>query len=207
MARYITASLSIFFAFAILFISIFRTAVPNYAFSQPTTGGDSGYFISSVDYYFPTPGINPENPLWPFKAARDKAWLFANRDSEKRADLLILYADKRLMMARDLMDDKQGSLSVSTASKAEKYLEEAYLETEKISKEGDDPTSPLEKIAKASLKHREVLENMMNSAPDDAKPVINQIADIPRDVYEKCVFQLSKMNRPVPTSLPQNNNQ
>jgi hypothetical protein len=202
MSRYITASLSIIFAFAILFISIFRTAVPNYAFSQPTTGGND-YFISSVDYYFPTPGMNPENPLWPLKAVRDKLWLFANFDSEKRTDLLILYADKRLMMSQELMHDNQSSLAVSTASKAEKYLQEAYLETEKISKDGGDPTSSLVKLAKASLKHREVLENMMNSAPDDAKPVINQIADFPRNIYENSSQKLLQMNRPVPTPLPQ----
>lgn len=204
MHRVLLSVLSITFGLSVLLISIFRTAVPSYSFSQPTTGSESDYFISNIDYYFPTPGIRPDSPLWPFKVARDKLWLFVNFDPEKRTDLLLLYADKRLMMSQELMKNKQSALAVSTASKAEKYLQEANLETDKITKEGGDPTSSLEKISKASLKHREVLEAMMNISPDDAKPVINQIADMPRGVYDDTAEKLKKMHRPVPTPIPEN---
>lgn len=204
MLQLISTVLFVLFAIVILFISIFRSAVPNYEFSQPATGIESNQNHSQVDYYFPSAGINPSSPIWPLKAFRDKIWLLVNFEPERKVDLLILYADKRLMMARTLMQEKRSELSVSTASKAERYLYEAYLETEKIKSKGGDPTSSLNLIAKASLKHREVLENMMEGAPDDGKPVLNQIINLPKEVYESAIKKLLEMNRPLPgISSPQ----
>lgn len=190
---------SLVFGLSVLFTSIFRTAAPQYVFSQPLpiVLGESTP-SATVDYYLPYPGILSDHFLWPIKAARDKIWLFVLRDPAKKAEVLLLFADKRVGMARELIKGGKPSLGVSTLTKAEKYLEEAFNEEEKAAARGADTGQFLEKLAKAALKHQEEIEPMVQFAPEDAKPVIIKTLDYPKKVYEKTVHRLNELKRPVP---------
>ncbi len=186
------------FAFAVLITSILRTALPNYAFSQAMGKETSTPFVSSALYYLPYPGVLPDHFLWGPKAFRDKLWLVLTRDTMKRAELMLLFADKRVGMAKVLIEGGKPELGVSTAKRGEQYLEEALNEQEKARARSMDTSSFLDKLARAALKHREVLESVMVSLPEDAKPVINQTIDTPKKVYEKAIQQLNEKGRPVP---------
>ncbi|MDO8503922.1 MAG: DUF5667 domain-containing protein [bacterium] len=189
---------SLLFGFAVLITSILRTALPNYAFSQAMGNETSTPFVSNALYYLPYPGILPDHFLWGPKAFRDKLWLVLTRDTMKRAELMLLFADKRVGMAKVLIEGGKPEPGVSTARRGEQYLEEAFNEQEKARAKGLDTSSFLNKLARSSLKHREVLESIMVSLPEEAKPVINQIIDTPKKVYEKAVQQLNEKGRPVP---------
>lgn len=186
------------FGFAILITSILRTALPNYAFSESAGKETSTPFVSNALYYLPYPGVLPDHFLWGPKAFRDKLWLALTRDTMKRAELMLLFADKRVGMAKVLIEGGKPELGVSTAKRGEQYLEEAFNEQEKARATGADTSSFADKLARASLKHREVLEGVVGRLPEDAKPVVNQIIDIPKKVYEKAVQQLNEKGRPVP---------
>ena len=203
--RVLVAASLLTFGFAVLFTSIFRTATPQYAFSQvlgAQTASGSALFVSSVDYYLPYPGVLPDHFLWPVKVLRDKLWLFVTRDSARRADILLLFADKRIGMGRELIRGGKPELGVSTVDKAEQYLQTALEEQEKAKSRGADTTDVLTRLAKASLKHMEEIDNMTLFAPEDAKPVLNKIADMPKSVYEKAVHGLNEKGRPIPIPSP-----
>lgn len=204
--RVLTVGSLLVFSFAVLFTSIFRAATPRYAFSQvlgaQTASSSASLFVSAVDYYLPYPGVLPDHFLWPVKVLRDKLWLFVTRDSRKRADLLLLFADKRIGMGRELIRGGKPELGVSTVEKGEQYLQEAFDEGEKAKSRGADTTDLLTRLAKASLKHMEEIENMVMFAPEDAKPVLNKIADMPKGVYEKAVHGLNEKGRPIPIPSP-----
>lgn len=193
---------SLVFASIVLFTSIFRTAAPQYVFSQPIPSPEATGSVlagATVDYYLPYPGILPDHFLWPVKAARDKIWLFVLRDPGRKAEVLLLFADKRVGMARELIKGGKPSLGVSTLTKAEKYLQQAFEEEEKAAAKGADTGQFLEKLGKAALKHQEEIEPLVQFAPEDAKPVIIKTLDYPKKVYERTLHRLNEIGRPVPT--------
>lgn len=189
------------FGFAVLVTSILRTALPNYAFSEALGSETSAPFVSQALYYLPYPGILPDHFLWGPKAFRDKLWLALTRDTMKKAELMLLFADKRVGMAKVLVEGGKPELGVSTARRGEQYLEEAFNEQEQARAKGTDTSSFLDKLVRSALKHREVLESVMGRLPEDAKPVVNQIIDTPKKVYEKAVQQLNEKGRPVPGAV------
>lgn len=185
----------------ILIISIFRSSAPTHAFYQPVTStAGQGVFVSGVEYYFPYPGVLPGHPLYSLKALRDQFWLLATSDPMKKAETLLLFADKRIQMAKILLKEGKASQGVATAVKAEQYLVESYEESEKASTSGTDTIGFCQRMANASLKHREELEEMVKYAPEDARPLLAQVMDHPKKVYEECFHRLNERGIKVPGS-------
>lgn len=195
---------SLVFGFAVLFTSIIRTTSPNYVFSENRTEQESNLSISvsEIDYYLPYPGILPDHFLWPVKALRDKIRLFVAVDPAKKAEVALLLADKRVGMARELIRGGKSELGVSTATKAEKYLEQVFEEEERARVGGRDTVNLLIRLAKASLKHQEVIESVISLAPEEAQPILVQTRDGYKDIYGKVAQVLQEKNVPVPGVSP-----
>lgn len=121
---------------------------------------------ASSEYRLPYPGILPNHRLYPLKAVRDRLMEFFTRDLNKKADLYLLYADKRIYMAQMLAEQKEWALADSTASKAEKYLlrvKETVEALEDIGGEVDVTFIP--KVKQATLKHQQILKDLTKKAP------------------------------------------
>ncbi len=112
-----------------------------------------------VEYYLPYPGILPDSPLYKIKAIRDRVQLVLTFDEVQKAERELLYADKRVGAAWALADGGKADLAVSTATKAEKYLESAVNRVKKLSSSGRDVKSIMMTLEKAVAKHREILES------------------------------------------------
>lgn len=186
----------------ILITSVFRSASPEYVFlpTPPLVLTESeSVSNSNIAYYLPYPGILPTNFFWPLKAARDKVWLLITIDKVKKANLLLLYADKRIGMAHELFSNSKPEEGVPSAQKAEQYLKEAFDQQAIVRSAGVDTTDLLTRIAWSSLKHKEVIINISKIAPEDARPYLTEFLNITNDVYESAKAVLSDNSRPVPT--------
>jgi hypothetical protein len=188
--RLLVAASTVTLAFAILFISVFRTASVKYEFSDVRTPDNQGSFVLgdkdiNIEYYLAYPGkVLPDSPLWPVKALRDKIWLFLTTNPGRKAELKLLFADKRLGSAKLLFEKDKPEIGFTTLTKAEKYLEEAVAQ-EKINRENEiDTTDFLQRLSNASLKHYEVMEEILMIAPDDAKPQVVSSQDYAKRAYE-----------------------
>jgi hypothetical protein len=173
-------------AFVILFVSIMRTASIKYDF-MPTTSDQNvlGDSTALIDYDLPYPGkVTPDSPMWALKALRDKAWYLVTTDKIRKTELILLFADKRIGAASDLFEKGNAELGYSVLTKAEKYLEEAMFSEEKNRNEGIDTSEILLKINTSALKHYEIMEGMMTSAPEDARPKIKEMEEYAIKVYE-----------------------
>lgn len=188
MRKYLLGTLTFVIAFAILSISVLRSASPRYAFSTPTppaeTLGEKEEI--TINYDLPYPGeILPDSTLWPLKALRDRLWHLFTFDSSKEAELSLLCADKRLVMSKILFERGKMEIAYSTLTKSEKYLEEAII-NERISRQkGENTTELLGKIANSSLKHRQVIDEILSLAPEDARPEIIKVQDYSKNVYSE----------------------
>lgn len=185
----------------ILFASVLKTASIKYAFALPANPSTETGEVSAaaIDYYLPYPGkILPDSPLWALKALRDRLWFWITTDSGKKADLALLFADKRLETSRILFEKDKPSLAFPTLTKGEKYLEMAMDLAKVNTKKGIDTAPFWQKLAKAALKHREVMEKMLKIAPEDAKPGIVATEDYPKNIYKEARDMLNSKGVPPP---------
>jgi len=137
-----------------------------------------------VDYYLAYPGILPDHPLYWLKMARDRILLLLTNDQLQKFDRLLLYADKRLGAAKVLIEGNQSGLGVTTATKAEKYLERSLREFSKL-RQAEKATPELEdRFGKALLKHSQVIEKLLEKIPDQTKPALEKALEISKLGYE-----------------------
>jgi hypothetical protein len=193
--RFTRIALSFFallFASLILFASLLRTSAPQYVFSPPLT---SAVLIPTSSYQ----GILPGSTFWPTQAIRDRLWLSFTRDRVKRSDLALTLAGRRLEAAWKLMETGAVGQSVSTATKAEKYLESSLSEAYLAGQEGVDTGELLTRIAREAIKHQILLEKLRDLAPEGAKPSFSRMLDYPRNVYEGAIHGLNEKKLPAPT--------
>ncbi|MDO8452703.1 MAG: hypothetical protein Q7S79_03035 [bacterium] len=198
--RLVLSALVVVLSFVVLFISIYRATINRYEFSGPNNSASGTVFSTDVEYSLPYPGVEPDHPLWFFKAIRDKAFLFLTPDSYKRAQRTLLLADSRLVMARDLLSRGETTLAVSTAQKAEGYLEDSLAWGRDAGVRGYDVLGFYETLVKSSLVHREVLEKMMVGAPEEARPYLNRGVGKAIGVYEQATLSLKEKGRYLPES-------
>lgn len=127
--KYLYGIVAFVLAFAILSVSVLRSATvaPAYGYSSPVPApSPTPSPKPEIVYALPYPGgILPDNWLWYLKAGRDRAQYVITTDKLKKADLALLFADKRLGASLTLLKNKKPDMGVSVLTKGEKYLEMA----------------------------------------------------------------------------------
>lgn len=189
------------FAFAILSISVLESSSLKYAFAapSPTSKQTPEDQEIKIDYTLPYPGrILPDSPFWPAKALRDRLLHVLTISPSKIMELSLLCSDKRLAMSKILFERQKPELAFSTLTKGEKYLEQAIKKESEARKKGADTTEFLLKILQASLKHRQVIGEILSIAPEDAKPGIIKIQDYSKNVFNSAREALNSKGIEIP---------
>ncbi|MFH1827165.1 MAG: DUF5667 domain-containing protein [bacterium] len=130
-------------------------------------------------YELPYPGILPDHPLYFFKVVRDRIWAFSTRDNLKKANVYLLFSDKRAKMAQKLTDKGKMDLAITTMSKGEKY----FLKIPKLLKASKTQGVPpkqelLNKVKASNSKHKELIQNLLKTAPEGEQNRITEILKI-----------------------------
>ncbi|MBN1263667.1 MAG: hypothetical protein JW991_04915 [Candidatus Pacebacteria bacterium] len=205
MKRFLLISLTLFFGLAILSVSLFKTSSKTLAQSGNVASGSSESNFedplpilldvvddeatgavrlveaeNAVDYYLPYPGILPDHPLYLLKMIRDRIQLFLTTNRLKKAERLLHYADKRIGAAEVLVEGGKPELGITTATKAEKYLEQAIAQEKEASEDGIETLAFLERLEIACLKHEEVLSAIKTKA-EGQEAIIDQILTCSRE--------------------------
>lgn len=141
---------------------------------------------TEVEYTLPYTGILPDNPLYIFKVMRDGCWLFLTRDNNKKAELLLLFADKRVAMAQELGKKGKWSLALETLKASQDDVDRLIHTAGLAQRLGTAPTDDfLDTAILSNEKHLEVMENMFKSAPDEARNQLEEIMDRNTDQYNE----------------------
>lgn len=163
-------------AFLILAVSIYKASSVHYAFSQAPSPTPSSQKTLNITYQLPDPAITPESPFWPVQALIDK--------TEVTPEDFLENADVRIVAGKKMVEKGKVEEGYVVVSKAEQYLEHSYNLSFDIQDE-DARYEFLNLLSEASLKHREVLEELLEIAPEDGRAVVVKIMDTPKMVYEK----------------------
>ena len=105
-----------------------------------------------------------------------------------------MYADKRINAALALIEGNKVGVGVSTATKAEKYLESAVNRLIKLSGEGKDVKSLLLTLSKATAKHVEVLEGLDKRVTGPDGGAIGVSLKLARALAEKMTQAVREMS-------------
>ena len=105
-------------------------------------------------------------------------------DEVRKAEKELLYADKRIGAALVLVEGGKISLGVSTATKAEKYLESAINRAIRLSSQRD-VKSLLLTLTKATTKHQEILEMISAKGGGVEKEVLQRSSEQVGSLREK----------------------
>lgn len=167
--------------------------------SPPLPGKNQVIDRAEVNYVFPFAGsVLPDSPLWKLKAARDRVWYIITSSPLKKAELALLFSDKRLVSAKILVEKGKFDVAISTITKGEKYLETATNQEIIARAEGYDTSLFLNKLALSSLKHREVLEKLMPLLPEEGKPLVVKTENYSINAYNAATCALNSRGMPVP---------
>lgn len=200
--KFLLSLLTFVAAFVILSVSVLQSASVSYVFATQTPQNPSPLKnkVPEIEYALPYPGsIMPDSPLWGIKALRDKVWYFITTNPGKKAELALLFADKRIAASQTLFEAKKPDIALSTLSKGEKYLELAASEEAIARGKGYNTSEFLKKLALASLKHRQIIESrIILLSPEDAKPEIVKIEDYSKNAYKASRDALNSKAIPAP---------
>lgn len=132
-----------------------------------------------VVYTLPYPGILPDHPFYVIKVGRDRILEFFTRDNIKKAELYLLFSDKRVKMAQELAEKGKSTLAISTFSKAEKYFLKIPELLRASQEQGVAPTAALvDKFKKSNEKHQEILAELLETLPQGEQEGLVQIGEL-----------------------------
>jgi len=174
MKKIFTVIAALVFAFSVLFLSVLNASA-----KVVTTKTETVLVLTptptpkaEILYYLPYPGILPDHPLYSFKMIRDRIWLWLTSGAEKKAETVLLFADKRLGAGRFLIEGNKIDLGITTIEKAEKYLEQAVLNLEEAKKQGEDVSVLAKKIKTAAEKHQELISDLAQGLSSEGKETL-----------------------------------
>jgi hypothetical protein len=134
---------------------------------------------NKVVYDLPYPGMLSDNPVYFVKIIRDRITEFLTRDNLKKAQLYLLYSDKRVAMSLSLAKKGKNNQAISAYSKAEKYFLKIPPLLEAAKKQGESPPSSFIEILKLSnAKHKELLNQLLKTLPAGVNTSLSEVAAI-----------------------------
>lgn len=120
-----------------------------------------------VKYNLPYPGMLPDSPFYKLKVLRDKIMLVLIQDPMKKVEYHLLLADKRIQMAKILVNKGKTELAKETALKGENEYTLLVFLFKDVQKK---PNKALfDKLELAALKHQEVLRGITTKLKGEDK--------------------------------------
>jgi len=141
---------------------------------------------NKVAYQLPYPGILPDHPLYFLKALRDRVSLFLNRSLQKKAEIYLLYSDKKVAAAQTLLEKGKEKLALETLAKGERYFFEIPSLMEQANKQGESfPKDLVENIKTANEKHAEVINDFFKKVSQGQNLYLLEIKKINDEIKKK----------------------
>lgn len=146
-------------------VALLITVSNSYSFAHEDLVGTDSAGIAGVEeksaYVLVYPGMLPDNPLYFLKALRDGFIGLVISDPLKKAEFLLLQADKNISSGELIISQgKSQELAEETSRKAHKFYEEALMKAETVEGKDQERRAFLEKLISAGKKHEEVLEEL-----------------------------------------------
>lgn len=168
---------------AFFFILLFLIIPPAFYFlnSQPVNLNQE-----KIEYNLPYPGILPDHPLFFIKNFRDKILEISKRDYFNKAELYLLFSDKRVAMALAMAKGGKDKYAVNAFEQSEKYFARIPPLIDTAKKQGTSATSDfILRLKLSNSKHKEIGETLLKDLPQGQNEKINEALKLNQEIKKK----------------------
>lgn len=140
----------------------------------------------TVEYTLPFAGLLPDSPLYPLKVVRDNFWLFFTRDNIKKAEVLLLFSDRKTAASQMLFESGKWEKGVDTMTEAEQNFERMVDMVVLSKSQGVSPDEGfIQKMKLSNTKHRQIIEQLLIAAPQGSRKALEEVMVLNGKLSEK----------------------
>jgi len=143
----------------------------------------------------PEPGMLPDSPFYFLKSWSEGIGTLLTFGEEKKAERFLNLSEKRLSEARALAEKGRGEMSEKAMERYENQLNSAIQRAERAKERGIDMDELLERISERTLKHQEVLADVYERVPEEAREGIERAMENSMRGHEEALRAVSQERR------------
>ncbi|MFH1582433.1 MAG: DUF5667 domain-containing protein, partial [bacterium] len=173
-----------------------------------------GTGVLAQETELPDPGMTPDSPFYFLEIIAEEIGTFFTFGDLKKAERHAALAVERLAEAQAVIEKGKSELAEKTLERYENQLEKSIARAEKAMAKGESTEKVIEVVARvgmATSKHLEVLVEVYERVPEDARPAIENAMKASIKGHEKAVEALKAQNAlgeipeeaTLPTQVPQ----
>jgi len=149
-----------------------------------------GTQVSAQESELPSPGLLPDSPFYFLETIAEAIGTFFTFGDLKKAERYAALAAERLAETQAVVEKGKSKFAEKTLIRYENQLNNSIARAERAQAKGQNTEKVMEVIARvgqATSKHLEVLAEIYNKVPDQAKPVIENAMKASVKGHEKAV--------------------
>ncbi len=162
----------------------------------------------------PDPGMTPDSPFYFLEIIVEEIGTFFTFGDLKKAERYAALAAERLAEAQVIAGKGRPELTEKTLARYENQLEKSMARVERAESKGENTEKVMEvltRVGQVTSKHLEVLAEVYEKVPEEAKPSIENAMKASVKGHEKAVESLKTQNAlgevpeqaPLPVRVPQ----
>ena len=153
--------------------------------------------VSAQDTDLPEPGLTPDSPFYFLEIIAENVGTFFTFGDLKKAERYTVLATERLAEAKAVIEKGKPELVEKTMERYENQLNKSIARAEKAmekDKNTEKATEFVAKIGKTTYTHLDVLAEVYEKVPEEAKPAIENAMKASVKRHEKVVEALRAKN-------------
>jgi parvulin-like peptidyl-prolyl isomerase len=149
--------------------------------------GSYGVKVFAQEAELPNPGLTPDSPFYFLDTLGEKIGMFFAFSAEKKAEKALQYAEEKLAEVKAMAEQKEIKAMEKANQKYEKFLGFANQKIQDAKEKGRDVEELAALITEKTLKHREILSEIFEKVPEQAKKGIEKAIEVSKKGSETAV--------------------
>ena len=139
----------------------------------------------------PDPGTLPDSAFYFLKSWKESIQTFFTFGAENKAKQFLHLAEVRLAEYQKMIEKGKTEIAKKTLDKYEKQLNNALTKAEEAKEKGKDVEKLATSISEATLRHQEVLIEVLNKVPEEAQKGIENAIEMSQKGFENAIQAVS----------------
>ncbi|XOB41740.1 MAG: DUF5667 domain-containing protein [Candidatus Nealsonbacteria bacterium] len=146
-----------------------------------------GITVLAQEAELPSPGLTPDSPFYFLDTLAEKIGMFFTLGAEKKAEKAVRYAEEKLAELKAMAEKNKIQALERANQKYQEFLRLANMKTQEAKEKGKDVEELAVLITEKTLKHQEVLIEIFEKVPEEAKEGIQKAIEVSRSGSEEAV--------------------